>query len=349
MRPRSKENRDLPPGVYRRKRARKNGKVWVAYYYRDAAGKEIPLGGDLDIARMRWAELEAKEKPQDLRVMRSIFDRYVRDVIPKKAPRTQRDNLAELRQLRPVFDEAPIDSITPATIAQYRDARTAKVRANREIATLSHVFNMAREWGLTVRENPCQGVRKNREAPRDYYANDTVWAAVYQKATPELKDAMDLAYLTGQRPADVLSMRWDDIEGEFLTVQQGKTSKRLRILLQANGTDNSLGALLRMFDARYPVRVSPFLIVTGRGRRLTTSMLRIRWDAARDLAKIAAMEAGDAQLALRIGQFQFRDIRPKAASEILDPKEASKLLGHTEEDITERVYRRLGAIASPTK
>lgn len=78
-------------------------------------------------------------------------------------------------------------------------------------------------------------------------------------------------------------------------------------------------------------------------------MLRIRWDAARGLAKIAAMEAGDAQLALRIGQFQFRDIRAKAASEILDPKEASKLSGHTEEDITERVYRRLGAIASPTK
>ena len=26
----------------------------------------------------------------------------------------------------------------------YRDAQTAKVRANREIATLSHVFNMAR-------------------------------------------------------------------------------------------------------------------------------------------------------------------------------------------------------------
>lgn len=60
---------------------------------------------------------------------------------------------------------------------------------------------------------------------------------------------MDLAYLTGQRPADVLSMHWDDVEGESLTLQQGKTSKRLRILLKANGTDNSLGALLRMFGA----------------------------------------------------------------------------------------------------
>lgn len=55
-------------------------------------------------------------------------------------------------------------------------------------------------------------VRKNKETPQDFYANDAVWNAVYKKAVPELKDAMDLAYLTGQRPADVLVMRRDDIE-----------------------------------------------------------------------------------------------------------------------------------------
>lgn len=41
-------------------------------------------------------------------------------------------------------------------------------------------------------------MRKNKETPRDYYANDVVWDAVYMKAAQELKDAMDLAYLTGQ-------------------------------------------------------------------------------------------------------------------------------------------------------
>ncbi|MBO3274175.1 tyrosine-type recombinase/integrase [Pseudomonas schmalbachii] len=349
MRPRKKENRDLPPNMYRRRRIRKNGKVWVGYYYQDTSGKEIPLGTDLDLARLKWAELEAKEKPLDLRIMRSIFDRYVRDVIPKKAPRTQRDNLAELRQLRPLFDEAPIDAITPAMIARYRDARSAKVRANREIATLSHVFNMAREWGLTVKENPCQGVRKNKEAPRDYYANDVVWNAVYRKAVPELKDAMDLAYLTGQRPADVLRMRKDDIEGDFLLVQQGKTSKKLRIMLRSDEQENSLGTLLKQIAARNRQFTSPFLIVNERGLRVSQVMLRDRWEAARDKAKAAALEDGDAHLALRIGQFQFRDIRPKAASEITDVKDASRLLGHTEEEITERVYRRLGAIAKPAK
>lgn len=47
-----------------------------------------------------------------------------------------------------------------------------------------------------------------------------------KKAPPALKEAMDLAYLTGQRPDDVLMMRRDD------------------------GMENSLGALLRVIAER---------------------------------------------------------------------------------------------------
>ncbi|UPT39728.1 hypothetical protein LT107_14370 [Pseudomonas amygdali pv. loropetali] len=206
--------------------------------------RAVPLGGDLDKARLKWAELEAKAKPDDLKIMKGIFDRYERDIIPKKAARTQKDNKAELKRLRKGFESAPIDAITPSMVAQYRDARTAKTRANREIALLSHVYNMAREWGFTDRENPCAGVRKNKEKVRDYYANDMVWAAVYGQAPQELKDAMDLAYLTGQRPADVIAMNRGDIEGDYLNVQQGKTGKRLRIQMQKSGVPNSLGLLI---------------------------------------------------------------------------------------------------------
>lgn len=349
MRPRKTENRNLPPRMYVRKRARKNGKIWVSYYYLDTGGKEVSLGGDLDLARLKWAELEAKDKPRDLCQMRSIFDRYERDIIPKKAPRTQKDNLSELRQLRPYFDDAPIDAITPAQIAQYRDARTAPVRANREIATLSHIFNMAREWGLTVRENPCQGIRKNKETPRDFYANDAVWGAVYAHAVRELKIAMDLAYLSGQRPADVIVMRRDDIEGVALAVEQNKTRKKLRILLEVEGEATGLGLLVTGILERNKAHSSPYLILTDEGRRVTAAMLRNRWDDAREKAADAAEKRGDKLLAAKVRQFQFRDIRPKAASEITSIEDASLLLGHTKGDITERVYRRVGAIVKPTK
>ena len=349
MRPRNTEYRHLPPRMYQRTRKRKNGTTWTAFYYRDATGKDIPLGKDLDKARLKWAELEAKDKPGDLTIMKGIFDRYVRDVIPKKGARTQTDNLAELKQLRPTFDSAPIDSITPANIAGYRDARTAKVRANREIALLSHVFNMAREWGLTERENPCQGVRKNKEIPRDYYANAVVWDAVYGMAEPELKEAMDLGYLTGQRPADVIIMRSDDTEGDYFLVTQGKTGQKLRILMRTESGENSLGKLVREITERNVGHPSKYLLINRHGKRMTKGMLRLRWDKAREKARLNAIDQGDPLLAAKIAGFQFRDIRPKAASEILDIGDASLLLGHSKQEITKRVYRRIGATAKPSK
>ncbi|MGG5223457.1 phage integrase [Pseudomonas syringae pv. coryli] len=349
MRPRNTENRDLPPGMLRRKRPRKNGTVWVGYYYRDANGKELPLGGDLDKARLKWAELEAKAKPDDLKIMKGIFDRYERDIIPKKAARTQKDNKAELKHLRKGFESAPIDAITPSMVAQYRDARTAKTRANREIALLSHVYNMAREWGFTDRENPCAGVRKNKEKVRDYYANDMVWAAVYGQAPQELKDAMDLAYLTGQRPADVIAMNRGDIEGDYLNVQQGKTGKRLRIQMQNSGVPNSLGRLIGAIMLRNAKHISHHFILSRTGMRVSQQMLRNRWDEAREAARLSAIADGRADDAEKIRQFQFKDIRPKAASEITDIADASLLLGHSKQEITKRVYRRIGAVAQPSK
>lgn len=80
---------------------------------------------------------------------------------------------------------------------------------------------------------------------------------------------------------------------------------------------------------------------------MTKPMLRLRFDDARKYAVINAKEKLDETLAISIRKFQFRDIRPKAASEILDLGDASRLLGHTDKRITETVYRRVGEIVKP--
>ncbi|MNC46593.1 Phage integrase family protein [compost metagenome] len=162
---------------------------------------------------------------------------------------------------------------------------------------------------------------------------------------------MDLAYLTGQRPADVLSMRAADLVGDYLQVAQGKTSKKLRIRLFGENGSNGLGVLiLRLIEQRKERGVrNPYLIVTEDGRNVTRAMLRLRFDDARKQAVSEAIENLDQFLADEIRKFQFRDIRPKAASEIDDLASASKLLGHTDKRITETVYRRIGEIVTPTK
>ena len=81
---------------------------------------------------------------------------------------------------------------------------------------------------------------------------------------------------------------------------------------------------------------------------MSQQMLRNRWDEAREKAAIKAAADGDSALAISIRQFQFRDIRPKAASEIA-LEHASRLLGHSSEEMTRKVYRRVGEIVKPTK
>ena len=341
MRP--KTYRDLPPRMLRRTRRLKSGETWTSYYYNgrntDGVRIEIPLGRDFNEAKRKWAALECKDAPVDTGLMRIIFDRYEREIVPTKATRTQKDNTSAIKFLRLVFDTAPIDAITPQFIAQYRDKRsqTAPVRANREIALFSHIWNLAREWGYTAKENPVKGVRKNKEKPRDYYADDTVWDAVYSSACQELKDAMDLNYLTGQRPADVLKMRLSDIKDGALEVVQNKTGKKLRIMLDGS----ELGRVIDRVKSRKVA--SLHLVATPTGKPLNQYTLRVRFDQARDTAVKAHPD-----LAEKIKGFQFRDIRPKAASE-MDLDHASKLLGHTEQEITEKVYRRVGETVKPTK
>ena len=340
--------------MLRRTRKRKNGQLWTSDYYdgRDENGnrKEIPLGPDLYEAKVKWAKLEYKTPPKVTHNMGDVFDRYEERIIPSKRPRTQQDNLKELKQLRKSFASAPIDTITPQAIAQYRDARTAKVRANRELALLSHIFTIAREWGLTEKANPCAGVRRNKETPRDFYADPVVWDAVYDQASPELKDAMQLAYLTGQRPADVLKISVNDITEDYLVVSQGKTQKRLRISLNYEGKDTKLSLFINQLLERRAVKGirNLRLITNTSGLRMSSQMLRNRWDEARAKAVKKAIADDDLKLVTMVRQFQFRDIRPKAASEI-GLEHASRLLGHSREEITRKVYRRIGEVVQPTE
>jgi integrase len=339
--------------MLRRTRTLASGKVWEGFYYngRSENGKriEIALGSNLNEAKRKWAELECAPAPIETGIMKMIFDRYEREIFPGKALSTQRDNRDSFKQLRIVFDAAPVDAITPQHIAQYRDKRTAKVRANREITLLSHVFNLAREWGYTAQENPCKGVRKNKEEPRDFYADPEIWNAVYGESCVELQDAMDVAYLSGQRPADVRKMMMTDIRDGALQVKQGKTKKFLRIILDQDGTRSELGLVIDRVMARPRKVRSLFLVATPTGEPLNKAMLRRRFDAARATAAEKAIAEGKIELGARIKLFQFRDIRPKAASEIGDSGDASKLLGHTKQQITQKVYRRIGESVKPTR
>ena len=148
-------------------------------------------------------------------------------------------------------------------------------------------------------------------------------------------------------------MRFSDIRDGALEVKPNKTQKssgkKLRILLDDPDTGRTkLGQLLDRIKARERKVASLFIVATPAGTALNRWTLRTRFDDARGAAAKTAETAGDLELAAKIRRFQFRDIRPKAASET-DLEHASKLLGHTDKQITKTVYQRVGEIVLPTK
>ena len=315
-------------------------------YYYDTGGKprrEIPLGSDYALAVKKWAELEIDAKPRHTEIItfRYAAERYIKEVIPTKAPATQKDNLRELKQLYKFFDipPAPLDKIKPINIRQYLDWR-GTIRANREKALFSHIWNKAREWGYTDLENPCKGITGKRETGRkNIYIEDEMYEAVYQAASIPLQDAMALAYLTGQRPSDVLKMSETDIKDNPLAITQNKTGKRLKMSIE--GELSILISKIMTRKAGYKVRCLA-LIVDENGQRVTASLLRLRFDKAREKAGINKED------------FQFRDLRAKAATDKAessgDIRQAQKQLGHANVTMTEHYTRhRKGDRVKPTK
>ncbi|KGV73915.1 phage integrase family protein [Burkholderia pseudomallei MSHR4299] len=150
---------------------------------------------------------------------------------------------------------------------------------------------------------------------------------------------MDLAYLTGQRPADTLKFDERHINSSNeLEIQQGKTKKKLRIEVVGE-----LLAVIERIRARkrtYKV-VSTALVVNEKGERLTAYALRSRFEKARDVAGVP------------FGQFQFRDLRAKAGTDKTDAediRQAQRQLGHSSVTMTETYVRqRRGDKVGPTR
>ncbi|WP_246189269.1 tyrosine-type recombinase/integrase [Pandoraea anapnoica] len=335
------------------------------FYYYDAGGKprrEIPLGPDFVQAVRKWTEFEADAKPlhRKLITFRYVAERYEREVLPTKALKTREVDRAMLAKLYAFFDDppAPLNEIKPINVRQYLDWRVrstvdairasgkeakgteGQVRANREKALFSHIWNKAREWGYTDQPNPCAGIKGYKERPRDVYIEDDEYRLIHLHARQPLRDAMDLAYLTGQRPSDVLKMSECDISDGCLIIQQGKTNAKVRIRITGQ-LKVTLDRISKQKIGHNPR--SLYLVVNERGQRIGLKSIQSMFVEARGQAGLANPK-----------KYQFRDLRAKAgtdkADDVGDIRAAQKQLGHTNIATTERYMRnRRGAEVEPTR
>lgn len=309
-----------------RMRARvRNGTPYYTYDQGGKPRKEIPLGMDYLLAVQKWAEMHEAKPAEKLTIAWAIGKYRASPAFDEVSLGTQADYGFALDKLVAAFGDAPLDEVRPSHVTLYLDKRgmESKHRALREKAVLSMIFTwaIARDYCAT---NPVAAIKTKRLPGRKaVYITDEMLEAVYQKASPAMRDALDLAYYLGQRPADVLKLTEADIRGGAFDFSQNKTGKGM--VIEAGG---ELEALIKRMNERksaYPIRRLQ-LLVDESGQPMTKAKLRSRFEAARDAAGFDG------------AQFQFRDLRRKAASDLRDQvgiEAAQALLGHSSVVMTE--------------
>lgn len=320
-----KTNKHMPPRVYY-----KNGR-WrynVAPKDRNEFGKAwITLGTSEKEALATYAKIMS-DKPEP-NTAGELFARYMKDVVPLKAPATQKDNEKQMKNIRSVFAKMALHAIKPTHIAQYRDIRGAKsvVQTNRELALLSHAFNKAMEWGM-INANPCQGIKRLKEKARDRLPEPWEVQVLIEHSNDLIRAYIPLKIVTGVRQGDLLKIMLSDITSNGIYIKQGKTGKKQTIPL----TDEVREIIRDIKIINSEKNISSMYLFCGRkGEQVTSTSFRQQWRKS----MLRAIASG--QLKERFTEHDLRALHATLADE--QDIDAQKNLAHDDAKTT-RIYLR---------
>lgn len=143
---------------------------------------------------------------------------------------------AELSRLRALVRDldcidTPLDQLTPAMLAQWRDKRlgvVAPVSVRREQIILSSLLNVAvREWGW-LRENPLRTVKRPPTSkPRRRGIKQAEIDAICREldgvtSGPQTRALFILSLETGMRMSELTGLRWSDVSEKTVTLRDTK-------------------------------------------------------------------------------------------------------------------------------
>jgi integrase len=269
--------------------------------------------------------MDTNTTPSTAVTVAEILHRYERDCLPELAPRTQVDYGRCLVRLRMAFGHLVATEMQPKDFATFINVKKGKVYRVKQLAVLSAALTQAVSFWYWIPRNVLRDVARPKFRPRDRLVTAEEFAAVRALAPYRVQLAMDLAVMTGQRQGDLLNLKWSDVKGMDLHLEQSKTGKRLAIEV----TPDLEAVLDKCWQL--PSRGRYILSPRRGGDQFTGEGFRAMWQ--RNMRK-----------ALRRGaissRFTFHDLRALAATRCASPEIAMRLLGHTNISMTLRVYRR---------
>lgn len=272
---------------------------------------------------MSCPPMDTNITPSTAVTVAEILHRYERDCLPELSPRTQVDYQRCIVRLRQEFGSLEAEKLEPKSFAGFLNVKRGKVYRVKQLAVLSAALTQAVSFWYWIPRNALKDVARPRFKPRDRLVTAEEFAAVRAIAPYRIQLAMDLAVMTGQRQGDLLNLKWTDIKGMEIHLEQSKTGKRLAIAITPD--------LEAVLDKCYqlPTRGRYVLSPCRGGDQYTGEGFRATWQ--RNMRRYVA----------RGGiRFTFHDLRALAATRCATPEIAMRLLGHTNIAMTMRVYRR---------
>jgi integrase len=268
----------------------------------------------------------------------------------KPATSTIQGNKLEVIQLKNAFGRMAVSELQTKHIWEYLHTyrgREAPVRANREISLLGSCYRYANNRGLAT-HNPCVGVQKNAEAPRDRLVSavelesfcDFTRNKFHRSSNGKkeekttgvtIGDAFQLAFLTGKSVSQILSIclshiRDDGIEfegrkgGYATVVEWTPTMKQLVDEMLKTSTE----------------RGSSFLVCNLEGKQYSLGGFSSLWRRAMSAWLVERRKVDPS-----VERFHFHDLRAMSISSMKQQgRDAKELTGHKSDQVPDRVYDR---------
>lgn len=169
--------------------------------------------------------------------LRTVIEIHIREKLPasRVAQRTKDTRRYALNKIaQSSLASCDISTITTRDVVEYLDSLPTASMRQQYRGQLHAVFKTAIQRGLldNNQRNPVADTDTPYvERERDRLTEEG-YRAIYDLAAPWLRNLMDLMRLTLQRPDDLVKLRWESFNGTHIQVQQGKSKKRLAIIVR---------------------------------------------------------------------------------------------------------------------
>lgn len=338
----------LPSGTRRylvKYRTKGGGRSAQQRWYMIGTHGAITVDQARDVAKQVLSAVSENKDPQAMKLsfreapkMVALWERFERDHLSTRKTSTARgyEQLWRL-YVKPQIGTKKVIDVSRDDVYRLHRSIRARYQANRALAMLSKMFNLAERWDMrSDNTNPCRHVEKYREAHRERFLTTEEIGHLgqalreghaAQTETPHMIAAIQLLLLTGARVSEILDAKWQWVDWDHRIIRLPESKTGAKIVYLSDTAIRILELLLSLPQADE----NPYIIAGGvKGKPLAD--LRHPWLRIRERAGLNGV--------------RLHDLRHTAASigvsQGMNLPVIGRLLGHTQASTTQR-YAHVGA------